>query len=134
EVILEGLREEDCVLEASALRPLLDGLATAEAEALRRYAMERERMLRASEAELRQSEMRYRLATLATSDVIWDWDIRSGLVHWSESISRVTGYSPEVMESPLEWWIERVHPEERERVVRSLHAAAAGGEPHWMAE
>jgi PAS domain S-box-containing protein len=134
EVILEVLQEEECLQESSALRLLLDGLASAGAEALRRYAMENEQMLRASQEELRQSEMRYRLATLASSDAIWDWDIPSNQVHWSENISRVTGLSLAEVQSSLTWWTERLHPEDRERVLQSLLSAVEGREAHWMEE
>lgn len=134
EVILEVLREEECLLESTALLPLLDGLATAGAEALRRYAVENEQVLRASQEELRQSEMRYRLATLAASDAIWDWDISSNQVHWSENISRVTGLSLTEVQLSQTWWTERLHPEDQERVVQSLRAAIESGESHWMEE
>ncbi len=134
EVVLEVLQEGGCPLETGALRLLLNGLATAEAKALRRYAEEHERMLRASEAELRQSEMRYRLATLAISDTIWDWDLDSGSVLWSENILRATGHTPAEVEPAFNWWIERVHPEDRERVWQGLRAALDSGEAHWTDE
>jgi PAS domain S-box-containing protein len=134
EVILEELQKEGCLLESSALRLLLDGLATAGAEALRRYAMENERMLRASQEELRQSETRYRLATLASSDAIWDWDIPSSQVHWSENISRVTGLSLTEVRESQSWWTERLHPEDRERVVQSLQSVVESREAHWAEE
>jgi PAS domain S-box-containing protein len=134
QVILELLEDSACPLEPRAVQILLDALAAAGAEALRRYAVEHERVLRASQAELRESEMRYRLATLATSDAIWDWDIGSGQVHWSENIYRLTGRAPGEVPSALDWWAGQVHPEDRERVVRSLRAAVEGGEAHWSEE
>ena len=134
EVILDVFQEEECPLESSALRLLLDELATAGAEALRRYALENEQMLRASHEGLRQSELRYRLATLAGSDAIWDWDVPSNRVHWSENISQVTGLSMAEVQSSLTWWTERLHPEDRERVLQSLQSAVDSGKAHWMEE
>ncbi|HVG60479.1 MAG TPA: ATP-binding protein [Hyalangium sp.] len=134
EVILELLQKDDWVLELGALRLLLDGLATAMTEALRRYAVEHEQALRASQEELRQSELRYRLATLAANDAIWDWDIPNNQVHWSENIARVTGLSLTEVESSQTWWTERLHPQDRERVLQSLQSAVESTETHWMEE
>jgi PAS domain S-box-containing protein len=89
---------------------------------------------RRTEAELRQSETRYRLATLATSDTIWDWDIVTHQVHWSENIHRLTGFAPGEVDSAFGWWEEHLHPEDRERVVRGLQAVVDGGGAHWTDE
>jgi PAS domain S-box-containing protein len=87
---------------------------------------------RRSEAVLRQSETRYRLATLATSDVIWDWDLSAAVIHWSETLYKVFGYGPGEQDTDIDWWSERLHPEERERVVRKIHAAIEGTDTHWQ--
>ena len=133
-VILELLQEEACPPDFGAVQILMDAIGTAVAEALRRYAMEHEQALRSSEAELRESELRYRLATQAASDAIWDWNIDSGQVHWSETIHRLIGRAPGEAELALSWWTMRIHPEDRERIVRSLQAALDGGEAHWEGE
>ncbi|WP_224363541.1 PAS domain-containing sensor histidine kinase [Hyalangium versicolor] len=87
-----------------------------------------------AEAELRQSEMRYRLASMATSDAVWDWDFSTDQVHWSEIFYRLTGHAQDEVDTALEWWAERVHPDDRERVVSGLHAAVANGSTHWVDE
>jgi PAS domain S-box-containing protein len=89
---------------------------------------------RRAEEDLRQSETRYRLATLATSDTVWDWDLSTNLVHWSENIHRLTGVAPGEVDPALEWWAGRLHPEDRERVVRGLHAVIDGDGAHWTDE
>src|SRR5689334_285523 len=43
--------------------------------------------LEARTAALAASEERHRLAARATNDVIWDWDIRTSVVEWSDSAS-----------------------------------------------
>ncbi|NRD50924.1 PAS domain-containing sensor histidine kinase [Corallococcus sp. AB004] len=91
---------------------------------------------RRAEQELRASETRYRLATLATRDIIWDWDLVTDEIHWSESASRVlrldTSRGPPVMDTA--WWTASLHPDERERVTRELRAALDSHEGHWVAE
>jgi PAS domain S-box-containing protein len=89
---------------------------------------------RRTEEELRQSETRYRLATLATSDTVWDWDLSTNLVHWSENIYRLTGRAPGEVDPAIDWWSEHLHPEDRERVVRGIQAVIDGDGAHWTDE
>ncbi|MBN1206703.1 MAG: PAS domain S-box protein [Myxococcaceae bacterium] len=89
---------------------------------------------RRTEAELRQSEMRYRLATLATSDTIWDWDLGTNRVLWSVNLYQLIGGALGETDLAIDWWFEHIHPEERERVVRGVHAVIEGGGTHWVDE
>jgi PAS domain S-box-containing protein len=83
-----------------------------------------------AEQDLRDIEERYRLATQATSDVIWDWDRRTGQVRWGESLPSVFGYQAAEggshIDQALSWWCERIHPYDRERVLAALEQAIAG--------
>ena len=88
-----------------------------------------------AEQELRTSETRYRLATLATRDLIWDWDLVTNEISWSElsaSILRLdTSRGPLPMN--IAWWTESLHPEDRERISRGLQEAIHSPEGHWQA-
>ena len=68
------------------LNTLLDGLALAVEKSLRRYTQEHLAERQRAEEELRQSETRYRLATRATRDVVWDWNVLTGQVDWGENL------------------------------------------------
>ncbi|WP_223646494.1 PAS domain-containing sensor histidine kinase [Corallococcus sp. EGB] len=91
---------------------------------------------RRAEQELRASETRYRLATLATRDIIWDWDLVTGEIHWSELAPRIlrldTSRPLPVMD--MAWWTASLHPDERERVTRELRQALDSRDGHWLAE
>ncbi|MBL0938479.1 MAG: PAS domain-containing protein [Gemmatimonadaceae bacterium] len=98
----------------------------------RRLDAEREMAL----AALRDSEQRYALAARAADSVIWDWDVVHGPLMWSDGITRVFGYAPEDVDPTVQWWAERVHPDDQPRVLstleelqRSIHLAD-GIEPH----
>ena len=82
---------------------------------------------RAEEA-LGESENRLRLANRVTNDVIWDWDIVHDAQRWNESGTVVFGWR-DIVESPqtADWWLERVHPEDRQRVEEGFLAAV--GDP-----
>lgn len=84
-----------------------------------------------AEEALRESDERYQLVKLATSDVVWDWDVQAGTLWWNEGVHPVLGYSSDEVTSELTWWTDRVHPEDRERVHHSLQAAADEGNQAW---
>jgi len=79
------------------------------------------------EKSARDMEERYRLLNLATNDVVWDWDVKLNTLWWGEGLQRLLGYPEAQVKDQLSWWLQRVHPEDRERVDASLHAAAEHG-------
>jgi two-component system cell cycle sensor histidine kinase/response regulator CckA len=81
----------------------------------------------------RQSEEQYRLAILATNDAIWDLDLATGTVSRNERYTTIFGRAPEGV-NPFQWWIDRVHPDDRERVVGSFRQAIDGTEHNWDCE
>ena len=85
------------------------------------------------EEALRKSEERFRLATKATNDAIWDIDLKSGTVSWNDTYSVLYGRPPETSDS-WQWWIDRIHPEDRERTVSHLRTAVASGASSWSSE
>lgn len=80
-----------------------------------------------AELALRESEERYRLASHATSDVIWDWSHRTDRIDWGNGAVEVLGYPEASDGTPVDWWKARIHPEDLpgvnetyERVLRNL--------------
>jgi PAS domain S-box-containing protein len=138
------LRHHACVLGAYAVldhrarawtprqRELLSdfaALASQEIErALARARADRER------AALRENEERFRLVARATNDVVWDWDVRSGRMLWSDAAPRSLRYPPGELGATIEWWYEHIHPEDRERVATGLHAVIEGADELWTDE
>jgi PAS domain S-box-containing protein len=85
------------------------------------------------EESLRQSEERFRLAIKATNDAIWDIDLKTGVVSWNDTYSTVYGRPPETLNS-WQWWIDCIHPDDRERTVGTLRAAISSGASSWTSE
>jgi PAS domain S-box-containing protein len=86
------------------------------------------------EETLRQSDERLRLLELATNDVTWDWDLVTGRLSWNGAGPRRFRYAVDEVRPSLEWHFERVHPEDRERVVAGLHQAISGVAEGWSDE
>ena len=80
------------------------------------------------------SEMRYRLAAKATRDAVWDWDLESDHVLWNEALEQAYGYPLAFVDTSGQWWLEQIHPADRERIRRSIHAIIDGGGTTWTDE
>ncbi|MCM2258209.1 MAG: PAS domain S-box protein, partial [Vicinamibacteria bacterium] len=83
---------------------------------------------------LRASEERFRLLAEAASDAIWDWNLVTDALWWSEGFERLFGYRRAEVEPTIESWSSRVHPEERDSVVAALDAAIQAGRDYWSGE
>lgn len=81
---------------------------------------------------LREAEERYRLAARATNDAIWDWNVQTGQVAWSDAAAAYLGSEP-LEDSTIEWWENAIHPDDRERVVRSIYRAIESDKSRWSA-
>ncbi len=89
---------------------------------------------RATEATLRETEQRYRLAAKATNDAIWDWDLATHRVEWNEAVMVLFGYAQDQVELTGDWWIGNIHPDDRARIDEDIHAVIDGAGDHWTAE
>ena len=88
----------------------------------------------ASAEVVRRSEERFRLLAAAANDGFWDIDLTTGAVWCNDAYDRLFGPRPADTSTSLDWWRERLHPDDRERVVGSLEAALAGTTERWSAE
>ncbi|WP_084735940.1 PAS domain-containing protein [Cystobacter ferrugineus] len=87
------------------------------------------------EAALKRSEERYELASRATQEAIWDWDLVTDSVGWNEGVRTLFGYAPEQVGANGAWWLGHIHPEDRERVERDIHAfIASTSAERWLCE
>jgi PAS domain S-box-containing protein len=82
---------------------------------------------------LRKSEERFRLAIKATNDAIWDYDLQTGTISWNETYSTLYGRPPETSTS-WQWWIDNIHPEDRERTVSYVRSAIDQRVSSWACE
>ncbi len=86
------------------------------------------------EAELRQAQERFQLISRATNDVLWDWNLSTNEVWWNNSVTDVFGYALSELEPGPESWTHRIHPDDRERVVRDIHEFIDGEGELWRGE
>ncbi|WP_432472821.1 putative bifunctional diguanylate cyclase/phosphodiesterase [Amphritea sp. HPY] len=72
--------------------------------------------------QIKLSEERYALAFSASNDGLWDWDILTGEVFYSDRCREMMGLAKEKSVDSIEQWFERVHPDD----VNSLRLAIYG--------
>ncbi|HKW30352.1 MAG TPA: PAS domain S-box protein [Verrucomicrobiae bacterium] len=106
------------------------------APAVRRALRSRqERTLRKqAERALQQSEERFRIVARATNDVVWEWDIKTNQVWFSENFQAVFGHSREDIDATLEWWLDLIHPDDKGRVTTGITTLLASGGRVWWDE
>jgi two-component system, chemotaxis family, CheB/CheR fusion protein len=93
-----------------------------------------EEKVRTRTSELATSEERFRLIANAANDIVWDWDLHTDLVWWSENYFSLFGYTasdPDVKTSMF--WFNKIHPDDRE-MVKALVAEAIDKHTTWSAQ
>jgi PAS domain S-box-containing protein len=78
-----------------------------------------EQAVRESEAELAAAQ---RIARIGSCQ----WDIRKNQARWSEETCRIFGFDRGQLEKPLDSFLDRVHPADRQRVQQALADALNG--------
>jgi PAS domain S-box-containing protein len=78
---------------------------------------------KSKEAELRHELERLSIAYKAAQMGVWEWNIKTGEMFWSEEIPRMHGVPAAEFNGRLETWIRTVHPEDAPGVRGKLRDA-----------
>ncbi len=87
-----------------------------------------------AEEQLRQSQQRFQILARATNDAVWDWDLVTDTLWWNDSVQTLFGYSPDNIENHIDWWQERIHPEDRHKIVADICAVIESAQLFWSSE
>lgn len=83
---------------------------------------------------LAESEERFQLVSYATSDVVWDWDLTTDKIWWNQNVRRLLGSQTNLPGSNADWWLAKVHPDDRDKFNSSIRAAITRGDDFWSGE
>ena len=73
-----------------------------------------------AKAALRTSEERYLLALAGSTDGLWDWDLLSDTVFYSDRFREILGYSSEEFAGTMDSFLSRLHPEDAEPIWAAI--------------
>lgn len=93
-----------------------------------------QRQLIGAYAALRDREERLQYALDATTEGLWDWNIKTGAVFYSPRWITLLGYTPQKVPANVEFRNGIIHPEDRPRVTAALNAHFAGHTPVYECE
>lgn len=87
------------------------------------------------EEKLKISNERYELVTKATNEAIWDLDLESNNMTWSEGYRILFGHGFEDADQGLDFWETNIHYDERIMVIESFNLfLQQHTTPHWECE
>ncbi len=90
-------------------------------------------LAREMERARRLADERYRLASEASLDAMWDYDVTSGTISWSDVASSMFGFDVPLGTTSDGWWEDRIHPQDQARVIGTLREAFKGTARRWSA-
>ena len=131
EMFIRPLAGKEGIWASANARPLRD-----EAGALRgglvvfRDITERKR----AEEELVRGRERLELAVRGSQDGLWDWYPTTGEIYYSPRWKSIIGYEDHEIAARIEEWEQRLHPDDRERVLAANKAHIDGLTPHYECE
>lgn len=72
------------------------------------------------------AQERLRLCLSSIKMGVWDWDVSRDVLTWDRSLYELYGVHEEDFSGAFDAWESTVHPEDKERSLRELHAALRG--------
>jgi two-component system cell cycle sensor histidine kinase/response regulator CckA len=81
-------------------------------------------MVDVTERKLAETAADYARVRLADAQAIarvgsWEWDLGKDIVHWSDEAFRIFGLDPQAFSPSFDGFLEKVHPDDRERVKQN---------------
>lgn len=83
-----------------------------------------------NEANLHQCEAWLQLALKASGTGLWDCNLQSGHIQWSENLEAMFGLAPGQFDGSFEMFASLVHPDDRDHVLATIEQAIATGEDY----
>jgi diguanylate cyclase (GGDEF)-like protein/PAS domain S-box-containing protein len=100
---------------------------------VRRLATRARELVQINEA-LHESEERYAVAARGANDGLWDWNLKTGAVHYSPRWKAMIGCAEDEVSDRPEEWLDRVHPDDQAALKAELAAHLEGKSPHFESE
>ncbi len=70
---------------------------------------------------------RYECITAVSSQIAYEYDIAAGIITWWTPVEKILGYKTEEAKNNLDSWIELIHPEDRDKIIKSFIKTETNG-------
>ena len=89
---------------------------------------------RHAERALVESEERYAVAVKGANDGLWDWKLIGDEIYFSPRWKEIVGHADDELAGVPATWLDRVHPDDLQRVCGEIDAHLAGRSSHLEVE
>lgn len=84
-----------------------------------------------ADEEIRIAKERYDIVAKATNDALYDWDLKANTVYRTgDGLKVLFGYHDQSVINEHNFWISRIHPEDYDHCLRTLHSIFADPAKH----
>jgi PAS domain S-box-containing protein len=87
-----------------------------------------------AEEALKMSEARWNFALAGNGHGVWDWDIQTNKVFYSQRWKEMLGFSHDEIGDDLDEWNQRIHPDDKAEVWSELEKHLRGGFHQYTSE
>ncbi len=87
---------------------------------------------RRNEQQIRQFNERFHLLSRATNDAVWEWDLVNDSTWWNEAFYNMMGYDSSQPVPDLKEWSQKVHPDDREKVIGRIQRVRRNELDSWQ--
>jgi PAS domain-containing protein len=79
-----------------------------------------------AEKDLRTARERFDLILRVTNKPVWEWQADEDSVWFNQAFCNVFGYQPEETQPGLQFWTERIHPDDAEGILQRFSGLSRG--------
>lgn len=83
-----------------------------------------------AEEKLKENEARLHLALEAGDIGVWDWDVESNKIHWTDKVYEIHEIEKDAFHGSFEHYTQRIHADDQEKVRDAIRMALANEAPY----
>ncbi|NPD47545.1 PAS domain S-box protein [Lentimicrobium sp. S6] len=84
--------------------------------------------------ELKKSEQRWQFAIEGNGDGLWDWNMQTNEVYFSEQWKNMLGYKSDEVPHKFDFWDKLVHPHDKKQAYKDIQRHIDGDKPEYLNE
>lgn len=77
---------------------------------------------------------RFNVLGMATKDAVWDMNLKTGESYTNRTLQEMFGYTADELKDNYVWWSSNLHPEDKERVIKTMDSKLRMGGTVWQDE